>query len=416
MKKRKIVGSAILGNIVEYYDFGIYAVFASTIGRLFFPAESEFVQILWALSVFAIGFLMRPLGGFVFGHIGDRLGRKVALTISIVGMAACTFLIGILPSYEQIGIAAPIILVLIRLFQGLCVGGESTGVAIFVLEHLDGYKPGLIGGIVMASNMLGTLLAYFVGMGITQHCNFQTVDNCWRIGFIIGGFMGAIGLYMRFQLKETPHFTDKKNSNKIVKLPLFEAVKKHWQRMLVVLFLGGTTAAIAYTVRAYLKIFFNDTMGYPADDAIYFTTIGLIVMIMFMPIFGMLADKVGYRKFFYYICYIVIFTIIPIYMLISNPEMNVTKVMVGVVGLGILASAICAPAYPYAISAFDVEFRYSAVAFSWNTGIAIFGGTTPLISSFLTEKVNVIAPAYYLLALTLAFMTVSYCTRKYKHI
>lgn len=414
MKKRKIVGSAILGNIVEYYDFGIYAVFAPTIGRLFFPSHDPFLQTLLALSVFAVGFLMRPLGGFFFGHIGDRFGRKTALTISIIGMATCTFLIGILPSYHQIGIIAPIILILIRLFQGLCVGGESAGVAIFILEHLDGYKPGLIGGIVMASNMVGTLLAYFVGMGLTDFCGTGQADFCWRYGFILGGFMGLIGLYMRYQLQETPTFTNKKNNDEIEKRPLMKAFQKHWQRMIVVMFLGGVTSAVAYTIRGYLNVFFQSKMGYTPDQALYFTTIGLFIMIVFMPIFGIIGDKVGYRRFFYLICWTVIVTIIPIYSLLAAPNHDVASVILGITLLGLVASAICAPAYPYAIQAFEVELRYSGVAFSWNMGIALLGGTTPAISTALSEKFGATAPAYYLAGLALTFILISYSTRKHK--
>ncbi len=414
MKKRKIVGSAILGNIVEYYDFGIYAVFAPTIGRLFFPSHDPFLQTLLALSVFAVGFLMRPLGGFFFGHIGDRFGRKTALTISIIGMATCTFLIGILPSYHQIGVMAPIILILIRLFQGLCVGGESAGVAIFILEHLDGYKPGLIGGIVMASNMVGTLLAYFVGMGLTDFCGTGQADFCWRYGFILGGFMGLVGLYMRYQLQETPTFTNKKNNDEIEKRPLMKAFQKHWQRMIVVMFLGGVTSAVAYTIRGYLNVFFQSKMGYTPDQALYFTTIGLFIMIVFMPIFGIIGDKVGYRRFFYLICWTVIVTIVPIYSLLAAPNHDVASVILGITLLGLVASAICAPAYPYAIQAFEVELRYSGVAFSWNMGIALLGGTTPAISTALSEKFGATAPAYYLAGLALTFILISYSTRKHK--
>ncbi len=414
MKKRKIVGSAILGNIVEYYDFGIYAVFAPTIGRLFFPSHDPFLQTLLALSVFAVGFLMRPLGGFFFGHIGDRFGRKTALTISIIGMATCTFLIGILPSYHQIGIMAPIILILIRLFQGLCVGGESAGVAIFILEHLDGYKPGLIGGIVMASNMVGTLLAYFVGMGLTDFCGTGQADFCWRYGFVLGGFMGLIGLYMRYQLQETPTFTNKKNKDEIEKRPLMKAFQKHWQRMIVVMFLGGVTSAVAYTIRGYLNVFFQSKMGYTPDQALYFTTIGLFIMIVFMPIFGIIGDKVGYRRFFYLICWTVIITIVPIYNLLAAPNHDVASVILGITLLGLVASAICAPAYPYAIQAFEVELRYSGVAFSWNMGIALLGGTTPAISTALSEKFGATAPAYYIAGLALTFILISYSTRKHK--
>jgi MHS family proline/betaine transporter-like MFS transporter len=209
VKKRKIVGPAIVGNIVEYYDFGLFAVYAHTIGALFFPASDPFMQTLLAFGTFAVGFFMRPLGGVVFGYIGDKLGRKVSLTISILGMALCTFLIGILPTYHHIGIAAPFLLLIIRLFQGLCVGGEGAGVAIFVLEHTEGYRPGFMGSIVMASNMVGTLLAVFVGIFINHFCH---VGDCWRYAFILGGLTGLIGLYLRYQLNETPGFVARKKS------------------------------------------------------------------------------------------------------------------------------------------------------------------------------------------------------------
>jgi MHS family proline/betaine transporter-like MFS transporter len=159
--------------------------------------------------------------------------------------------------------------------------------------------------------------------------------------------------------------------------------------------LGCVTSAVAYTIRGYLKTYFETQMLYTEDQAIYFTTIGLFIMIVFMPIFGIVGDKVGYRKFFYGICYIVMFTIVPIYGLLASPD-DVSSVILGMILLGLVASAICAPAYPYAIQAFEVELRYSGVAFSWNMGLALFGGTTPAISAMLCQKYGTIAPAYYL--------------------
>lgn len=412
MKKGKIVGSAIVGNIVEYYDFGLFAVFAPIIGELFFPKTGEgLTQTLLALCVFAIGFLVRPLGGIFFGHIGDKWGRKVALTISIFGMAFCTFAIGILPTYERIGILAPIILVIIRLFQGLCVGGEGAAVAIFVLEHLEGYRPGLIGSIVMASNMVGTLLATFVALALSHFGG--VVESYWRYAFILGGLVGLIGLYMRYQLNETPIFEARKQSNKISKHPLLDAIRVHWESMLVVLFLGGVTNAVTYTIRGYFPVFFSEVIGYDQVDAWYFTALGLFCMIVFLPLFGVIADKIGYRRFFYIVCNMVVFTIIPIYYMLANPVYDLSKVLAGILFLGILAAAICAPAYPYAIKSFEVELRFSGVASSWNLGNAIFGGTTPLISAFLTEKFGPIAPAYYLILICLAFMVVKY---NYAHV
>lgn len=403
MKKRKIIGSAIIGNIVEYYDFGLYAVFTPIIGRLFFPeVGDQLVQTLLAFSVFALGFFMRPLGGFVFGYIGDKLGRKIALSISIIGMAASTFMIGILPSYQEIGILATIILVLIRLCQGLCVGGEGAGVAIFVLEHLEGYRPGLIGSIVMASNMVGTLLAAFVGILLHHFC---PDGHCWRYAFIAGGVIGSIGLYMRYQLNETPVFDAIKDSRKTNKHPLITAFKTHLPEMLVVLVVGGATSAVAYTIRGYLNVFFLQVLGYSQEDALYFTSIALFTMIVLLPVFGIVADKTGYRRFFFIICYTVILTIIPVYMLMANPEHNVGMVLLGLITLGALSSAICAPAYPYAIKAFEADLRFSGVAVSWNLGNALLGGTTPMISTFLTDYFkSPIAPAFYLIAVAAIFI------------
>jgi len=413
MRKRKIVSSAIVGNIVEYYDFGIYAVYAKTIGALYFPADNEFTQTLLALSVFAVGFLMRPLGGAIFGHIGDIFGRKLALTLSIILMALCTLALGLLPPYTSIGMYAPLLLVLIRLLQGICVGGESAGSAIFILEHLEGYKPGLVGSIIMASNMMGTLLANFVGILILQFLGQD--DFNWRIGFIIGGLMGITGLYMRFNVSETPVFKAAKEDNQTVKSPLMNVIKKSWRRLFVVCFLGGVTAALAYMIRGYFNVFFEEVLNYSAEESRFLTSFALFAMIMMMPFFGIMADKIGYRKFLYLICYIIILTVIPVFKIMASPGHVASEVFLGVFCFAALASAICAPAYPYAISAFAPELRYSGVAFSWNAGIALFGGTTPAISRYLSEKINVIAPAYYIVAMCVTFVVVSFLTRKDKH-
>lgn len=413
MRKGKVISSAIVGNIVEYYDFGLYAVYAKTIGALFFPAKDEFTQILLSLNIFAVGFLMRPIGGIVFGHIGDRFGRKLALILSIILMAACTLMIGLLPSYESIGVWAPSLLVVIRLIQGVCVGGESAGSAIFILEHLEGYKPGLVGSIVMASNMIGTLLANFVGI-IVFHL-FGNDGFSWRYGFYLGGLMGLVGLYMRTDVKETPVFIASQENNATVESPFFEVLQKNYRRLLVVAFLGGVTAALAYMIRGYFNVFFEAVLNYPTEDARYFTTFALLSMIISMPFFGIIADKVGYRKFLYIICYVIIICVYPIFLLMVNPSHNFTIACLGAFLFSLLASAICAPAYPYAISAFAPEIRYSGVAVSWNIGVAVFGGTTPVISSFLSSKFSSYAPSFYIIVMCVAFMAVSFVTRRDKH-
>lgn len=411
MKKRKIVGSAIVGNIVEYYDFGVYAVFAATIGSLFFPSFSKVSQILLAFSIFALGFFMRPLGGIIFGHIGDSFGRRTALTISIVGMAICTLMIGMLPGYATLGVMAPILLTVIRLMQGICVGGEGAGSAIFILEHLNGYRPGLIGSIVMASNMLGTLLAYFVGFIVLEYFG----PDFWRVGFFLGALMGLSGLYLRFQLSETPIFQNAKEENLIEKKPLLKAFKSHWQRMLVVAFLGAVTSVIAYMIRAFLKTYLKVFLGYTSEESLTFTLLALFIMIITMPFFGLISDKTGYRKFILMMCYITIFASLPIFMMLSSAGGSYAILLLAITLLSLIASAICAPAYQYAISAFSPELRYSGVAFSWNAGIAIFGGTTAAISTYLVNSFGNIAPAYYMISIAVAFIAIAYLTRKQSH-
>jgi len=412
-KKRKIIGSAIVGNIVEYYDFGIYAVYASTIGKLFFASSDPFIQALAALSVFAMGFLMRPIGGMVFGHIGDIFGRKTALTISILGMALSSIMIGFLPGYESIGVMAPILLVVIRLFQGLCIGGEGAGSAIFIMEHLEGYKPGLMGSIVMASNMVGTLFANFMGIMILQVMG--DTDLNWRIGFLLGGLMGSVGLYMRTHLTETPLFTEAKKNNEIVKFPLLAVIRNSGLRLLLVGSLGGMTASVAYMIRGYFNIFFYDVLHYTKDQAMYFTSFSLATMILTLPLFGIIADRVGYRKFLYKISYLIILSVVPLFMMLTNDAHNLIYVVTALFLYGVLAAAVCAPAYPYAISAFPPEYRYSGVGFSWNVGIALFGGTTAPIAHIMCKYAGPIAPSFYIIFMVLSFIFVTVLTRRDKH-
>jgi MHS family proline/betaine transporter-like MFS transporter len=220
---------------------------------------------------------------------------------------------------------------------------------------------------------------------------------------------------MRYQLNETPVFIERKKDKQIIKHPILEAFKRYWPRMIIVLLVGGATSAVAYTIRGYLNSFFYQVMHYTKDEALYFTLLSLLVMIILLPFFGIIADKVGYRKFFYIVCYTIIVTIVPTYSLIANPEHNIPHVITGLIILGALSAAICAPAYPYSVKAFEAELRFSGVAFSWNMGNALLGGTTPAISAYLANTYGHVAPAYYLIAISIVFIIVSFLTRKYKH-
>ena len=406
MRKKKIISSAIIGNIVEYYDFGIYAVFAEIIAKLFFPPMNSFVQLMLSFTVFAIGFFMRPIGGILFGHVGDKLGRKIALIISIVGMATATFCIGILPSYAEIGISATVFLVLIRIFQGLCIGGEGAGSAVFIIEHFKEGNTAFMGSIVMTSNMIGTLLATFIGIIINYI--FTINDFTWRYGFLLGGFMGFIGLYLRLNTLETPVFQDIKNKKQIVKLPIINVLKERSSSILIIASLAGVATSSAYMIRGFLKSYFSEIIHYPQNHSLYLVSFALICLIILLPLFGILTDKFGHKKIIYIACYMLIIFIVPIFIMIGNKTHNIFVVILGLFFISCFAAAISAPVYPYAVTLFTPELRYSGVTLSWNLGNALFGGTTPLISTFLVKNFNYYSCAYYLIFTTTIFLIVNY--------
>ena len=411
MSKKKIISSAIIGNIVEYYDFGIYAVFAEIIGKLFFPNFSEYIQLMFSFAIFAIGFFMRPLGGVVFGHIGDIFGRKVALTISIVGMGMSTLCIGIMPAYAQIGVLAPILLTIIRMFQGLCIGGEGAGSAIFIIEHFAEKKVGLIGSIIMASNIAGTLLALVVGISIDYFIKID--DFTWRYGFLLGGIMGFIGLYMRKKTTETPVFEEMKLKRKMTKLPIIVVLKEKWQNILIIASFASVATSSTYMLRGFFNVYFTEIINLPKNDSLYIVAFALTTVIIALPFFGYLADRIGYKKYIYSVIFVFIILILPIFKNIIDNFNDIKSIYFSIFFLGILVASVVAPYYPFAIKFFNPELRYSGIALSWNMGNALFGGTTPIISTFLVMKIGYVAPAYYLMFTAGLFLVTSFLNRKF---
>jgi MHS family proline/betaine transporter-like MFS transporter len=411
MSKKRIISSTVIGNIVEYYDFGIYAVFAEIIARLFFPNFDSYTQLMFSFAIFAIGFFMRPIGGIVFGHIGDKMGRKVALTLSIICMSVSTLSIAVLPSYAQIGIAAPILLTVIRMCQGMFIGGEGAGSAIFILEHFGDKKIGLIGSVIMASNITGTLLAIFVGITINH---FTTInDFTWRYGFFLGGAIGFVGLLIRCKTNETPVFENMKANKAIAKFPIKTVLQEKWRSILVVASLASIATASTYMIRGFFYVYFVEVLNFSKNSALYIVSFALIVLVLSLPLFGCLSDRVGYKKYIHYIACIVILSVFPIFNVIVNSLDSLSNILCSVAALSVLAAAIAAPYYPFAIKFFTPELRYSGIALGWNLGNAFFGGTTPVIATFLVMHFGDVAPAYYLMFVASMFLVVSLLNRKF---
>ncbi|NRB10916.1 MAG: MFS transporter [Rickettsiaceae bacterium] len=407
-KRRSIFLSAISGNILEYYDFTVYATFATEIGRTFFSAEDEIIQTLSTLVVFAIGFITRPVGGIIFGSIGDRFGRRVALIISMLSMTLATFTIGFIPSYEVIGFYAPIILVIMRLIQGLCISGEGAGAAIFLLEHTQNFRPGFTAALVHSAGITGSLVASFIGI-ILYHF-FPVLDFQWRFAFILGGIIGIIGFYFRLRVSETPIFKILAEKKKTLKAPFIHVVKTAWQSMLITAALGGAASSIVYLVKSYFKVYYCEVLHFSDTTALYLVSYSLVILIITMPISGYLADRIGRLKMITYASIAIILLSLPVLYLMDCT--NMLQQILAVTILSMLAGFISGTAYVFIISLFTPEQRFSGVAFSYNFGIALFGGTSALISRWLVLKTNLYySPAFYIIIVTSLFLLITYCKR-----
>lgn len=407
-KRRSIFLSAISGNILEYYDFTVYAVFALTISDAFFPGSSHYTKILQSLSVFAVGFITRPIGGILFGYIADKHGRRVSLIISMLGMTIPTFVIGFIPTFNEIGYFAPATLVLMRLLQGLCISGEGAGAAIFLLEHYQNLRPGFTAGVVHASNIAGTLLATLIGIALEYF--FNDSNFAWRFAFILGGIMGLIGFYLRLRVSETPIFVLLAEKKKTLKAPFLHVIKTAKTSMIVTIALGGCASSVVYLVKTYINIYHCDILHYDGTTAKLYLAYTSIIMMICMPISGHFADSIGRFRIIKLSALAVFIFALPCFFLLSYD--GLWQQLTALTILAILGGSIAGAAYIFIISLFTPEQRFSGVAFSYNLGIAIFGGTSALIARWLLEITDqYYSPAYYIMFTSGAFLIVTHLMR-----
>ena len=408
-KRRSIFLSAISGNVLEYYDFTVYAVFSLAIGQAFFPSGSQVIQTLSSLSVFAVGFIMRPIGGIIFGFIADKYGRRVSLIISMLGMTMTTFTIGLIPGYSDIGYGAPILLVMMRLIQGLCISGEGAGAAIFILEHYQNLRPGFTAGIVHASNIAGTLLASFVGIILEQL--FPELEFAWRFAFILGGIMGIIGFYFRLRVSETPIFEMLDEKKRTLKMPFMHVIRSSWPAMLITCCLGGSASSLVYIIKTYINIFYYEVLGFDKTTALIYLSYSSVIMMLTMPLSGYISDHIGRFKMIIIASITIVIAATPAFMLLASLE--IWKQIVALTTIAMLGGFIAGTAYIFIISLFSAEERFTGVAFSYNLGVALFGGTSAVISRWLVEVTHLYhAPAFYVMITSLLFLAMAYSMKK----
>ena len=381
--------AATSGNIIEFYDFVLYGFLSIHLSHLFFPSYLDNdVKLLYSLSVFAVGFLTRPIGAFLFGYIGDKFGRKKSFTTSVLLMSVSTLLIGCLPTFEEIGILAPCLLIILRLSQGLSVGGEYNGAGIFAIEHAKKRKV-FSGAITTVGANFGALL----GAGTAEILLQDFMPSyAWRFGFFLGGALGLSCYFLRKNLEETPDFLRMK-VNGLKKI----IIKDHWKTLLSVVFIGGFAGATYYFSIIYFKTYLVNSS---LIDEKYLPIIGptMILMIMgFTLFFGYLGDKISpYRIMKIGILLNCLF-LLPIFYMMS---LCATPVMIfsSIALLAFLHSFFVAPSQAILVNSFPAEYRFRLVSFGFAIGMCFLGGTTPAISQYLINLTEIsMSPLSYLI-------------------
>ena len=389
--KIRVILAGMIGNGLEFYDFALFGVFTALFTTLFFQ-ENNFTSLIKSLSLFSVGFVMRPLGSIIFGLIGDKLGRKKALSISITLMGVATFLIGCLPTYNEIGIYAVIGLMICRLIQGFCLGGENNGSAIFVLEHAPDHRKGLAGSLILTGGAFGTLLAMIMGAVVTS--SGMPVWG-WRIPFLLGLVIGLVGLYIRNKLEETPVYKDLIHQKEMEHTPLKNIIKYNLRSFMCTIGIGGVNGVFAYTLVVFINIYLTKVLNISVSHSMWNSCLGLIIFASLSPLFGLLADYFGPLKIMERGCYFSILAAIPLfYFLHQNTNFSF---LTAISFASLMMASFNAPTNALLQQLFPAKRRYSGISFGYAIGAALFGGTSPIIYLFLLEKTNnPYSPALYL--------------------
>lgn len=395
----KLLPATVIGNALEFFDFTIYAIFAATIGRVFFPIEDPTISLLASWTVFAVGFIMRPLGALVFGYLGDKLGRKLSLSTTVLLTGLPTLIIGILPGYEQLGFIAPLILILCRLVQGLCTGGEYNGAAIFALEHVGKMKPGTVGGVITASCVIGALTATFSGFLISNY----GAEWMWRLPFIFGAFISFIGFFIRSFMNETPEFTAfKKETTRHI--GLLEIYSLYPVSSFVAFLVGSLNGALSYTLFGFLNVYMSKYLGLDAAVAMKYNLLGLSFFMFGCPVAGYFYDRVGGNKAMIIAGSTVLIGAFPAFFLLQT--LNPLLILIGQSLLGILVASIAGSGHGYMQTLFPTKARYRGVSINFCIGMAACGGTAPMLLTYLieTQHSSLYSPAIYLMLLAITFI------------
>jgi MHS family proline/betaine transporter-like MFS transporter len=402
-----------IGNVLEWYDFAVFGFVAPLISAQFFPSSDPRSGLIKTFGVFAAGYLARPIGGVFFGQIGDRLGRKRALQISIASMAVPTTLMTVLPTHAQVGLLAPILLVILRLAQGLSVGGEFIGSSCYLVEVAPAKRRGLSGSWSMFGAVTGILLG---SAAATLAHNLLSPEQIhtwgWRLPFLGGLLVGVIGWRMRRGIAETPEFEKVRKAGATETLPAVQALREMPWRVVQV---GGIVLLLGvgiYTLFVWMPTYLTHFVQPPVTHALLINTLAMVLLIAVMPVAGILADRFGYKLVLSTGALLTSIVVYPLFRWMDTG--SVVAVCIAMAVFAVLNGCVQGAMAVAMVDLFPPRLRYSGMAIGYNMTLAIFGGTAPLVATWLiTETGDLTAPAWYLVIISVATLLFTLSMKPY---
>jgi len=384
---KKSIASALIGNILEWYDFAIYGYFASAIGLAFFPKSDPTAQLLMAFSIFAVGYLMRPIGAIIFGHVGDKYGKKVALNLSVAAMAIPTFFVSILPDYNVWGVWAAYTLVLLRMIQGLSVGGEFTTSIIYLVSHAPKNRQTLMGATITCGAIGGILLGSFTGDLMNHLMSEETINAWgWRVPFLFGLVIGIVGLFLRRHLvDEVPAPT--------LKPPVLVVFQNHLPLLFNISGLVFLNAVGFYLIFVYLVTWFEVAEKFTPSLALNINSISMVILIGVVLLSGYFTDKVGKKLMLQITSMLMLLFVVPLFYLMNHHDVNLA--FFGQLGLTIILGSYLAPLNAFMVLSIPEAVRCTTIGLGYNLTLGLAGGLTPLAATWVFEKTgSPISPSY----------------------
>lgn len=394
-ERRKAFSGAIAGHLIEWYDYGIYGFLAVYIGANFFISDDPVVGLVSTFAVFALSFVIRPLGGLFFGPLADKIGRRNTLLIVLTTMCTATMLIGLLPTAHTVGALAPVLLVLMRLVQGFSAGGEVSTMTAFISEFAKKGSRGLATSFLMVTAAAGLLIGAVVANGLSVVLGEEAMhDGGWRIPFLVAGPLGAVAVVIRMKLEDSPEFKALKRENKTAKAPLREVFRYPRQLLLTIAVIALLTSSF-YLVATYLTTYLNAILGFPWETTFAYVLLAGVVGMVMMPVGGYITDRIGDRRVFLLVMAVLLIGAF-FWFFLTAPHATPAQLLWPLIALAVCYGLYCGAPYATMSELLPAHIRSTGLALGYNLPVAIFGGSAPFIaSSLISGTGSISSPVWY---------------------